>query len=194
METTSSTPPKQIFLIRHARPLVQRSGLFSARSARGFLTAYDAAEVEAFVLQHEAFPYKHITKVYCSTLLRSQLTAKAIFGEKVRLVADARFREFERKIFPLPLLRLPLGFWLLTARLLWFLGLNHQGIESFRQARQRAQAGATLLATEAQASGIAVLVAHGLLNSFILRYLKKSGWRVASKGGHGYVSVNVLEQ
>ena len=60
-------PQKKIFLIRHARPVVSRKGFADAAAARQFITDYDAAQVEEFVLQHEAIPYKEINQVYCST-------------------------------------------------------------------------------------------------------------------------------
>ena len=191
METPA---PKRIFLIRHAKPQVESKGLFNATAARQYITDYDAAQVEKFILSNEAIPYKTITKVHCSTLVRSQLTAKAIFGDNVQLLIDHNFREFERKIFSLPFLRLPIKVWLFFARILWFLGLNSRGIETFKEARQRARSCATQLINEAAKETTAVLVAHGLLNYFIRRELKRLGWTTAIKGGSGFISVNALEQ
>ncbi|MFD3001768.1 histidine phosphatase family protein [Pontibacter toksunensis] len=185
---------KRIFLIRHARPEVPTKGFFSAAAASQYISDYDAAQVEKFVLQHEAIPYKEIKEVYCSTLVRSQLTAKAIFGEQVLLKVDRNFREFERKIFSLPLLRLPIKLWLVTARLLWFFGLNSKGIESFKEAKWRARKCAERLEEDADENATTVLVAHGLLNNFILRELKKMGWQQTVKGGSGFVSLNVMEK
>ncbi len=185
--------PYRIFLIRHAKPQVAKKTLVSAAGATQYISDYDAAQVEAFVLHNEAIPYKEIKKVHCSTLVRSQLTAKAIFGEQVALVIDANFREFERKIFSLPLLHLPIKLWLIGARILWFLGFNSRGIETFKQARQRARTAAKQLAEEANRETIAVLVAHGLLNFFIRRELKKLGWQQTIKGGSNFVSVNAFE-
>ncbi|WP_222619733.1 MULTISPECIES: histidine phosphatase family protein [Pontibacter] len=191
METPA---PKRIFLIRHARPQVSGKGLFNAARARQYITDYDAAQVEEFILAHEALPYKQITKVHCSTLVRSQLTAKAIFGDDVNLIIDHNFREFERKIFSLPLLQLPINLWLVGARILWFLGLNSRGIETFKEARHRARAAAKQLSEEAERETIAVLVAHGLLNFFIRRELKRLGWQISVKGGSGFISVNGFER
>ncbi|ARS36121.1 histidine phosphatase family protein [Pontibacter actiniarum] len=191
---TAPTTAKRIFLIRHARPRVSRKGLFDAAAARQYISDYDAAQVEEFVMAHEGIPYQAVEKVYCSTLVRSQLTAKAIFGEQAELRVDPTFREFERRIFTLPLLRLPIRLWLLSARLLWFLGLNSRGIETFRQARTRARRAAEVLAQDAQEHHTTVLVAHGLLNNFIRRELKALGWQESSKGGHGFLSVQVLSQ
>ena len=195
MERTPPPASKQkIFLIRHARPLVSRKGYFNAAQARTYVSEYDAAAVEEFVLQHEAIPYKEIRRVYCSTLVRSQLTAKAIFGEDVELIIRHEFREFERKIFSLPLVKLPIRFWLLSARALWLLGLNNKGIETFREARARARQCAELLVQEAQQHQTAILVAHGLLNYFIRRHLQHMGWKSTLHEGSGFVGVSVLER
>ncbi len=194
-QPSAHTPQQhKIFLIRHARPLVEKSGYFNTATARQYIADYDTAQVEEFVLQHEAIPYQEIKAVYCSTLIRSQLTAKAIFGEQVHLKVNHNFREFERKIFSLPLLRLPIKLWLLTARILWFLGLNSKGIETFKDAKRRARKCAELLVEDASANGTTVLVAHGLLNSFIRWELKRMGWQQTLKGGSGFVSLNVLER
>lgn len=186
--------PGRIFLIRHARPLVSKRGLFNVAAARTYISDYDAAEVEEFVLQHEAIPYQEIRQVYCSTLLRSQHTARQIFGDKVDLLERHEFREFERRIFSLPLLRLPIRLWLFSARMLWLLGLNSKGIETFRQARQRARDGAAFLAREAEQEPTVILVAHGLLNNFIRWHLQKIGWKQSLYEGSGFLSVTVMEK
>ncbi|MBC5995029.1 histidine phosphatase family protein [Pontibacter cellulosilyticus] len=195
MDTPADTTilPKRIFLIRHARPDLSKNGWFSNEAARKYITDYDTAAVEEFVLEHEAIPYKEIDKVYCSTLPRSQLTAKAIFGSDVQLKIDKSFREFERRIFSLPLLRMPIKLWLLSARVLWFLGFNSKDIETFKEAKQRARQCAQTLASDAASNRTTVLVAHGLLNNFIRRELKRMGWQKTLDEGHGYLSVTVMQ-
>ena len=194
MEKETSQTPQNIFLIRHARPKVAGKGFFDAAAARKYISDYDAAQVEEFVLEHEAIPFKKITKVYCSTLVRSQLTARAIFGNDVQLSIDHTFREFERRIFSLPLLRLPIKLWLLSARLLWFLGFNSRDIETFKEARTRAQKAALILSEDAAQNQTTVLVAHGLLNNFIRRELKRMGWTETIRGGNSFLSVHMLSR
>ncbi len=174
--------------------MVDRHGFFSSRAAARFISDYDAAAVEEFVFEHHALPTGSYKKIFCSTLLRSQLTAKAIFGEDATFVVRPEFREFERKVFSLPLLRLPVGFWLVMARLLWFLGFNSKGIETFAQARQRARTCANILAGEAETHHAAILVAHGLLNNFIMLELRRMGWKLTDKGGSSFLAVNILQR
>lgn len=173
---------------------MSKKGYFSAPDARSFISDYDAAEVEDFVLEHEAIPYQEIKQVYCSTLIRSQLTARKIFGERVELIVRPEFREFERKIFSLPLLRLPIRLWLLSARALWMMGLNSKGIETFREAKRRARQCAELLAKDAETRTTVILVAHGLLNNFIRWYLQDMGWKDSLHEGSGFLSVTVMKR
>lgn len=194
MEKETDRTPKRIFLIRHARPKVARNGYFDAAAARKYISDYDAAQVEEFVLEHEAIPFRKITKVYCSTLVRSQLTARAIFGDKVELRIDHTFREFERRIFSLPLVRLPIKLWLVGARLLWFLGFNSRDIETFKEARTRARKAALILSEDAAQNQTTVLVAHGLLNNFIRRELRRMGWAETIRGGSSFLSVHMLSR
>lgn len=193
-EPQQSPDTHKIFLIRHARPVVSKKGYFSAADARTFINAYDAAEIEEFVLKHEAIPYKEVKRVYCSTLVRSQLTAKAIFGEEVELLVRHEFREFERRIFSLPRVKLPIRFWLLSARVLWMLGFNSKGIETFNEAKARARQCGDLLIEEAEERQTAILVAHGLLNNFIRWHLQDMGWKSTLHEGSGFLGVSVLEK
>lgn len=190
----TSRTKERIFLIRHARPVVPKKGYYSKAAASDYISAYDAAEVEQFVMEHEAIPYQEVRQVYCSTLIRSQLTARQIFGEEVELVVRHEFREFERRIFSLPLLRLPIRLWLVSARVLWMMGLNSQGIETFRQAKQRAREAASFLAEQAEHNPPVILVAHGLLNNFIRWYLQDMGWKSVIQEGSGFLSVTMLEK
>jgi broad specificity phosphatase PhoE len=185
---------RQIFLIRHARPAVERRGLFNQQKAEQFIKDYDAAAIDAIVEHPQNLNTGQVKHVFCSPLNRSKLTARAIFGPNIMLIEDAAFREFERRIFRLPKLHLPIDFWLVTSRILWIFGWNSKDIETYKQARQRAREGARHLEIEADAEGKAVLVAHGFLNRAIEAALKKKGWKSVRSDGSGYLSVKVLEK
>jgi broad specificity phosphatase PhoE len=185
---------QHIYLIRHARPMVNKSGFFSKQQAAQYLQDYNLAEVEQIIERSEHLPIDRIKKVFCSTLPRSKATALQLFGQDVELIEDATFREFENRIWGLPLGKFPLLWWQVTSRVLWMMGLTHKEIESFKTARKRASQAAEHLVAEAQASGLAVLVAHGFLNEFIKRALKRRGWRVTIDGGRGFVGVTQLEK
>jgi broad specificity phosphatase PhoE len=183
----------RIYLIRHHKPKVIRTGQFSYAQAMRFLLDYDTADIEALHEKPIDLPY-HVQKVYCSQLNRSRQTAWLLFGPQTKLVEDPRFNEFEQKVLHLPLITLPIGVWLTLSRILWIAGLWSGTIESFRAARIRAGQCASILATAAQQEKETVLVAHGFLNFFIRRALKKMNWQVVKKGGNDYLGVTVLEK
>lgn len=189
-----SHTPAHIYLIRHSRPIINRQGWFSKAQAEQYILDYNTAEVEQIIQKSEHLPLERIKKVFCSTLPRAKATAQMLFGPEVELVEDAAFREFENRIRGLPLGKFPLIWWQVTSRILWLLGLNQKGIESFQKAKARAAQAAEHLARVAETEGIAVLVAHGFLNEFIKRSLKRRGWKVLLNGGHGYVGVTQLEK
>ncbi|MDQ3290215.1 MAG: histidine phosphatase family protein [Bacteroidota bacterium] len=181
-----------IFLIRHQRPVVSKQGWFSRQQASQFLMDYDACAIEELVTKPTGLPAKPLTKVYCSSLPRAKQTAQAIFGPEVTLMEDPVFDEFPRQVFPLPFLKFPIKFWLFGARVLWLLGLNSRNLETFRQARVRARKAAQQLAHQADTDGKVVLVAHGFLNIFIRKALRKMGWRVVRYDGTGFLGVSEL--
>ncbi|WP_232058373.1 histidine phosphatase family protein [Nibribacter ruber] len=189
-----TTETIHIYLIRHARPMVDKSGFFSKEQATQYLQEYSLAEVEQVIERSEHLPIDRIKKVFCSTLPRSKATALQLFGPQVELVEDVTFREFENRIWGLPLGKFPLLWWQVTSRLLWLMGLNQKEIESFKMARKRASQAADHLVQEAETAGMAVLVAHGFLNEFIKRALKRRGWRVTIDGGRKFVGVTQLEK
>ncbi|RNI25675.1 histidine phosphatase family protein [Rufibacter latericius] len=188
------TPPVHIYLIRHARPLINQKGFFTKAQAEQYMQDYNVAEVEKIIERSEHLPLARIKRVFCSTLPRAKTTALMLFGAEVELLEDATFKEFENRIWGLPLGKFPLKWWQVTSRILWLLGMNQKDIESFRQAKVRADQAAEHLVREAEVQGLAVLVAHGFLNEFIKRALKKRGWKVVRDGGRGYVGVTQLEK
>jgi broad specificity phosphatase PhoE len=183
----------QIFLVRHARPLLGRKRFMNREEAARFIQDYDAADVDQTFTRPVGLPYGHIRKVYCSTLNRSRLTARAIFGPEMPLEEHKAFNEFERQILRVPLLRFPVGLWLLLSRFLWLLGCNNRGIESFRKAQQRSRRCAEHLATQAWQENQVVVVAHGFLNAFIRKELRQLGWKIIRNDGNGYLGVTILE-
>jgi len=188
----ADTEQLHIFLIRHQRPVVSKQGWFSQQQACQFLSEYDVCAIEELVTKPTGLPAEQLSKVYCSSLPRAKQTAQAIFGPEVTLIEDPVFNEFPRQVFPLPFFKFPIKFWLFGARMLWLLGLNTRGLESFRQAKKRARKAAQQLAHQAKTDGKVVLVAHGFLNFFIRRALRRMGWHVVRYDGTGFLGVSEL--
>ena len=127
-----------------------------------------------FHLFSPIFLAEHITLSYLVTTLSSD-----------------DFVEFDLRVFPVPILKAKFKTWMLISRIMWALGLLKTG-KSFSQERLRAKNGADLLIKRSQRKSIA-LVSHGLLNYFIEKNLKKSGYKRAEKIGLGCFSITKLQ-
>ena len=189
-EGNPETP--HIILIRHGKPALNKKGWRGRHAAAQYAAAYDTVGVEPFDNTIHCLEGISTGKAFHSTLPRSSHTAQLLFGDKLELIENARFREFERKVMKFVNLKMPLVFWLGTSRVLWLLNLNDKGIETFKQAKVRASENALFLAEEAKKDGQVILVAHGLHNKYVMKYLRKNGWKKVRNGGSKYLAVNVM--
>ena len=183
---------QQIILIRHGEPDLKRSGWYNRQMAQVYTNQYDRVGVKPFDSNPLCTDGLDQVKVYHSPLPRAEHTARLIFGSKAKLLADFRFREFEKKLIPFFNIHLPLRFWTGLSRLLWYAGLNSSDIERVSKAKKRTKENAAFLSKEASRYGIVVLVAHGFHNRYLSRYLKKQGWKAVRKGGIGHLAINIL--
>lgn len=182
----------QIILIRHGQPNLNKKGWRGRNQAVQYASAYDTVGIVPF--DKTLLCLENITtdEVYHSSLPRARHTARLLFGENSKFIEDGRFREFERKVMKFINVKMPLGFWLGTSRILWLMGMNDKGIETLQQAKTRASENALFLAEQAKKDGQVILVAHGLHNRYVMKYLRKQGWELVRKGGSKYLAVNVL--
>lgn len=185
---------KQIALIRHGEPDLQKGGRFSYEEAKQYMMNYDSVGI---MLPDEPFFMVEDDEeilFYTSTLERARHTAQYLFGPDREFVETADFREFERRTDPRQLrMRLPLRYWTVTARIEWMLGLRQdESIESFGEAKNRAREGARRLDAESRQHDKIVLVAHGFLNRYIKKYLEEEGWEVVRDGGRDYFATTIL--
>ena len=182
----------QIILIRHGEPDLEKRGCRNRDEAIRFIRAYDSAGVIPLASQPVCNPSVRASTIFHSTLPRARETAELAFGSSYNLEGREQFVEFGRKIMKFCNIPMPLKCWTTSSRLLWLLGMNDLGIESFRQARTRARENAAFLARRAVQDNQVVLVAHGLHNRYVKKYLKNLGWNVMYNGGKDYLSVQVL--
>ena len=182
----------QIILLRHGEPALNKKGWRKRREAIAYIQAYDSVPV----YPPEFIPVRlgddELNVIYTSSINRAISTANQVFNREELQIPNPLFREFERKIFGFPNIKLPLKWWLTGSRILWFMGLNKKGIESFGEAKQRANEAATVLEEDALMKGKTLLVSHGMLNHFLVKYLKKNGWTEVFDGGKGYLSQKML--
>lgn len=182
----------QIVLLRHAEPALEKNGWRNRKDAIQFVFDYDSVGV--FQTDYKSFRIQEneLNKIYTSSLNRSIHTAMQLFDREDIQISDTLFREFERKILAFPNVKLPLKSWLTTSRVLWVLGLNRKGIESFSKAKLRACVAADFLEKDALKEGKTLLVAHGFFNHYLAKCLVKNGWIEVFDGGKGYLSQKVL--
>ncbi len=183
----------QIYLIRHAKPNVKKNLFYSVQDVKQYYHDYDSSPVIAINPDVVSVKLNSNHVIYCSSMSRSQETALSIFGKHYPVVADATFREFESKVINAKsIVKLPLPLWQLFNRGTWMLGFNHGGIESYREAKQRATCAAENLEKVAEQEETAILVAHGMLNGAICNELEKKGWRQIQKQGHVNLGATIL--
>lgn len=184
---------KQIALIRHGEPDLEKTGKFTYDDAKSYIKNYDSVGI--ILPDNPFFMLEDDEEVilYTSTIPRAQATAKYLFGEHREAIISADFREFERKIGNRSVnMRLPLKYWTTAARLKWMLGIDRDGLETFSEARERARKAAEVLAETTEENPKVVLVAHGFLNRYIKKNLEKMGWHVVRDGGDNYFATTIL--
>ena len=182
----------QIMLVRHGEPALNKKGWRKRKEAEKFVRAYDSVGIYEPEYLPVSLRSGEIDTILTSSLNRSISTAKYLAKDQISLKNDTLFREFERKVFSFPNIKLPLKFWTATSRVLWIGGLNKKNIESFSQAKKRAKRGVARLEESAKKNGKTVLVSHGFLNRYLTKYLQKNGWHLAYNGGKGYLSQQLI--
>ncbi len=182
----------QIILVRHGEPTLNHKGWKNRHEAVQYTRDYDSVGVYPPSFIPLSLAPGELTVIHTSSLNRAISTAQQVFMQNELLRPDTLFREFERKIFNFPNMKLPTRLWLIGSRVLWYVGLNNKGIEKRGAAKIRARKAAGVLEQDAVKNGKTVLVAHGFLNRYLEKYLKKQGWKTVYDGGNGYLSQKML--
>jgi hypothetical protein len=184
----------QIMLIRHGIPIIDRANWITFYEASNFVMAYDTVEVYEIENIPVDIEPGEIERIYSSPLRRASSTAEQIFSDEFDIVYDSIFREFKNEIVPIPWIRLPLGFWRFSSRIFWMMGLHSDEVPSLPSERARAKRAAEKLAAHARKDKYVILVAHGFINRFMIRHLKKEGWHHSYDGGFEYTNVQVMSK
>lgn len=182
LETSSL---QQIIVIRHGEPALDKKGWKTREEAIRYTEMYDSVGVFDFTKKPICFRINEPDTVYTSLLPRAINTAEKTFDHPIK--SKKLFNEFERKVINFPDIYLPRQFWSVSTRLVWMMGFNDKGIESFSEAKKRSRDAAVFLDNDAQKHGKTVLFAHGFLNKYIRRYLKKMGYKVIDMDGQKYL-------
>ena len=190
--STTGTGIVQIMIIRHQTVYLPKQRNYTCREARRYTDAYDTAVIHPITFSPIEVGTTEIDSVYCSLLRRSQKTALAITAGQIPISPYPLFNEFKKYPPPLPVVRFPIWTWRLLSTAEWFLGLSQNTNENFSEARNRAKAATCFLEIRAGEDGKVLLVAHGFLNHYLKKYLKKNGWEIIINGGHANLGVTLL--
>lgn len=188
-----ATDIAQIILIRHAEPDIVRDGLFDRDQAREYQLNYDKAGIKELSNNPICTDKLPPMRIYHSSKTRAVVTAESLFPKhKFKLTPQNDFREFERRPIDFIDFKMPIRWWNLLSRFLWFLDIKQKDYESFEQAKMRVQNNAYLLSSEALKNGSAILVAHGIHNKFLEMELKRSSWKKIFGQGNSYLNISIL--
>ncbi|WP_037573777.1 histidine phosphatase family protein, partial [Sporocytophaga myxococcoides] len=185
---------RQIAIIRHGEPDMVKTGQYTCSEANQFLKCYDSV---CIIVPEKPFFELGATenvKIFSSPINRALTTAHYLFGTEKEITVSPYFREFENRIKESDSKKKhSIKRWTTTSRIKWMLGFNRtKGIESFSQAKERAQKGASMLDDASKDNAKVVLTAHGLLNRFLKKDLKKMGWKVVEDTGNDYFGTTIL--
>ncbi|MCG8582361.1 MAG: histidine phosphatase family protein [Bacteroidales bacterium] len=193
IEAAADSGQMKIYLVRHAKPDVKKKKVCTSVMAQAYVDAYAKAPIIPFDSSLVSYDLPYDQTIYCSSLRRAHETAQAIFGNEFNLLVDSQFREFETRIIAQQnTFSLPLIVWQSLSRAAWVIGLNNSNIESYKEAKARAQQVAVRLALQAEEQQTVVLVAHGMLNRAVAAQLKKNGWQIRQQQGHINIGATVL--
>ena len=188
----TGTAIMQIMIIRHQKVYLPKQRNYTYREARVYVDAYDTAAIHPVTFSPIEVTSEEIDLVYCSLLPRAQKTALAITSGQLPLSPYPLFNEFKKYPPPLPVVWFPMWTWRLLSTAEWFLGLSQSTDENFREGRNRARAATRFLENQAVEDGKVLLVAHGFLNHYLKKYLKRNGWEIIINGGHANLGVTLL--
>jgi hypothetical protein len=178
---------QQIIIIRHGEPAMEKKGWKNRNEAKEYMEMYDSVGVYNFEQKPVCLRGNDLKFVYTSNLPRAINTAEKTTGDSIPIVNMALFNEFNRKVICFPNIRLPRAFWSVSSRLMWMVGFNNKGIDTFREEKNRSKRAAFFLDNQAENTGKALLFAHGFLNKYVKRHLKNLGYRAINLNGQKYL-------
>ena len=196
-EMTTFASPK-IYLIRHASVDLKKPGWGTSKNSAQYKEAYNFAGIKTFnteeVLQ-KIRNYENLDTVFCSPQKRALKTALMLFNENVVIRTDSVLAELDYPVVKVPVIQFPVKGWLFVSRLTWMAGINQGEKPGYKDRIEKLTAFSDELIKFAQKEGIAVVMAHGMVNRELVKILKNHGWEFCENGkdGYGNLSVNCLK-
>jgi broad specificity phosphatase PhoE len=152
----------RITLLRHGRPDFEWQRSVKGSEFRSLEGEYDSADVVGNPPEDSLNLALHHKCVVCSDLPRSIQSAKALGVDSIHY-SSAIFREMNLPYFDNVPIKLPLKYWVVLLRSLWFFGFS-KNTESITIAKTRAKTASEKLMELADEHQSVLLVGHGFLN------------------------------
>jgi broad specificity phosphatase PhoE len=184
----------KIYLIRHAAVDLKKPGWGTSKQSAEYKEAYNIAGIERFnpeEVLHRIKNHETLDTVFCSPQPRAQETALMLFGENVVLKTDNVLTELDYPVVHVPVIQLPVKGWLFVSRVTWMAGINRGKKTSYRDRLEELNTFSDKLVKFAQKEGIAVVMAHGIVNRELVKILRDCGWRYCESGKDGFGNLSV---
>jgi broad specificity phosphatase PhoE len=181
----------RITIVRHGKPDFEWGRNVKGSEFRSLERAYDLAGIVGHPPDESLDLVKQHGYVVCSDLLRSIQSAKALGAESIHF-SSAVFREMNLPYFDNASIRLPLSYWVILLRGLWFLGFS-KNTESILIAKARAKKASKKLMELADEHHSVLFVGHGFLNHYVAKELLKNNWVGPKSPGKKYWEFGTYE-
>ena len=185
----------RIYLIRHAKVKIDNPGWSNARVAYNYREQYNINPVWAFDAEYVLNKINHhetIDTVFCSPQSRALQTAVLLFDTQAKLRINENLMEMNYPVIQFPLLKLPVRVWHTISLISWMAEINNHNFSTYKYRKQSLENYSHEIVNYAEKHGKAVVVAHGILNSELIKILKKDGWKFEQKDGFRNLSVNCM--
>lgn len=186
---------QEVILIRHAEVALDHPGWMTSKKAAKYREAYDTAPVFQFNKDSvlAKIPKRTTDTIYVSALPRSIATGLKLFGDSATVVSLSMLNEFEMHVVWLPAY-LPYKGWTVLSRGLWLLGMDKQGTESYKEAKQRVKDVANFIEDKAQNNKQIIMVTHGFINRNIAKELENRNWIIIQNEGTENLGATILRK
>ena len=164
----------QITILRHGKPDFEWSRMVKGSELKSLVSEYDLADIADTPPQESINLAGKHKCIVCSDLPRSIQSAKAL-GAKTIHRSSSVFREMNLPYFNSGSFKMPLKYWAILLRSLWFVGFS-KNTESISFARSRAQKVSEQLIGLAEEHYSVLFVGHGFLNHFVVKELLTRNW------------------
>ena len=178
----------KIILMRHGQPTLKPCpGKVSPSDMHRWISDYNLSEVMDDPAPPTTRELTAQAKYIISSTMPRALTSLDRLGLKP-FQTDTLFSEAELPFLHWPGARLSPLTWAFVFRMLWLCGYS-RGVESFSEARERAQRAAQRLISLAE-EGMVLLLGHGIMNRLTARQLLAHGWKSETRHGNKYWSAS----